>query len=400
LQVGQVLEQDVYDDQRVLLLTAGSVVTERFIHRVRFCEIHFGDPPANRGRTTSRRPVRASAPLITSSDATLQLDQMIEQSGAPEPPRAARPAPPRLPLPRLREQIDAGVTAYAKAVDQYANVAHDVMHGKSMRVGPSSVMLNQLLGSVERDPSLAMLVMDLKSTPDEYLYQHGLNVALMSMRVATQLGYDRNMVLEAGMAAMFADVGMLSVDHEIRFAPRDLNADERFEIQQHPMHTINRLERAGALSPTGLLIAFQVHERCDQSGYPRKRPEQFIHPLARVVAAADIYCALTCNRPHRRPVSPYVGMTTLLREVQAGRLDAPIVRAVLDSLGLFPVGSYVQLDNGVTARVIRTGAGDPRRPVVVPLDAAANESDVELDLSRPGSPAIVAAFGPDDVSLP
>ena len=122
--------------------------------------------------------------------------------------------------------------------------------------------------------------------------------------------------------------------------------------------------------------------------------------MARIVAAADTYAAVIGERPHRDAGLPYRGMATLLREVTSGKLDNSVVRAFLDTMSLFPVGSYVRLSDGTLARVLRPNGGEHKKPIVVPLDEKGRESDVELDLSADDSLHISEALHEDEVPTP
>lgn len=394
-QIGQVLNVDVYDENGVLLLPAGAVVTEQLNRRIRFSAKY--TTPRCLG---TKQPIRLAdkntsikkTPQSLHTRASIQLDHLLVETGVPAPPAKRDVADQQLQLQHLRELVQASRDHFKVGVDRYAAIANDLTKDRALHVGPTSVMLNQLLASLRADPSVAMLVMDLQSSSDEYLFTHGMNVSMLTMRVAIQMGYRQEMVFQAGMAALFADIGMLTVPDSIRMAKRSLTSQELLEVQHHPIYTVDRLERAQSLTPTGLLIAFQTHERSDKSGYPRRRGEQFTHPLARVICAADTFCAVVCDHPYRPGQSPYQGITTLLREAKVGRLDKQIVRLLLECTSLFPVGSYVHLSNGCNAKVLRADQAIPQKPVVVPLNSDGSETDEELPLAVHGAPRITASL--------
>ncbi len=187
---------------------------------------------------------------------------------------------------------------------------------------------------------------------------------------------------------------MLRVPHEIRFADRKLAKHEWLEIEQHPIHTANALEALQCVNQHSLLAAYQTHERCDGSGYPRRRKSMAIHPLGHIVSVADTYAAMTCQRPHRRySHHPYHAMETILLERKT--LDRNIARAFLDCMSLFPVGSDVRLSDGGRARVIRSNGSLHTRPVVVPLDTDGCAGDVEIDLALDDTLKIIGIVEPE-----
>ncbi|RMF71573.1 MAG: phosphohydrolase, partial [Planctomycetota bacterium] len=105
-----------------------------------------------------------------------------------------------------------------------------------------------------------------------------------------------------------------------------------------------------------------------------------IHPFARVVAVADAYAAMTHKRPHREPMIPYQAMREILTATGAGRFDAQVVRALLDRVSAFPVGSGVELNDGRVCRVLRARIGAHTRPIVAPVDAAGRAMGQAIDL--------------------
>ncbi len=304
---------------------------------------------------------------------------------------------PRLSLLNLREEMEAGVACYRASLDRYAELSDDVLKGKAPKMSAAVELVDRFMKMLQKDQALGGLVMQMKTDPDEYLYHHGLNVALLSMSIALSLGYDEQSIYHAGIGALFSDIGMLKVPRSIRFAPRALTRAEWLEIEQHPIHTANALEQVRSMHHGSLLTAYQTHERSDGSGYPRRRRGASIHPLARVVAVADTYAAMTAKRPHRRhTVLPYHSMVTVLRE--RTRLDRHATRAILDCMSLFPIGSEVMLSNASRARVMRSNGDAHTRPVVVPLDSDGKETGSEIDLSQDDSLKVIGVPDPRDTS--
>ena len=409
---------NLYSGDGRIFLRAGRTVKERHlaVARVLFKAGLFidekwpDDAPsqveASRASPTSDPPLddrwvlRGPGEITVESPTTTRLDEAIEHAdfAAEMPAPAVRQvADAPFCLPRLREQLIAGRKQFRASVDQYAAVASDLIEKKTTDLGSGPAALKQVIDQIGTDRSLGLLAMELKKTPEEYLFHHGVNVATLTMTMARHLGFREDHALEAGLGAMFHDVGMLKVPVCIRLADRTLTADERIEIKRHPVHTVNALESISSVSLTSLMVAYQIHERCDGSGYPRGRTKPAIHPLAGIAGVADTYVAWCSWRPHRSALTPYRSIVKLLAEIRDQRFDRDIVRALLDCVALCPVGSYVKLSNGKTARVLRSNGAEHTRPIVVPLREDGTESDQVFDLSKDDWIRIVAAVdGPDE----
>jgi HD-GYP domain-containing protein (c-di-GMP phosphodiesterase class II) len=116
--------------------------------------------------------------------------------------------------------------------------------------------------------------------------------------------------------------------------------------------------------------------------------------MAKVIAVADTYAALTADRPYRPALHGHHAVKRVLQEVQAGRLDRAAGRALLDTVSLFPVGTRVGLTDGRQARVLRAVPDHSTRPVVV-IREDAPLADWELDLSRHKEVAIHSILDPE-----
>lgn len=388
LQIGHRLPQALYTQDGVLLAAAGVQITDRFIGRLRshgVLEVH---TPQNAAPETPG----SSAPS-SQSRLTTELDSLVVAVTGKEldPARTVRHGDHLKPS-ELREEAEHGREIYERSLDNVSQVSEDVMRGNPLAEKGARDVVGSFLDMVRTDACLLPLVVQLRQTPGEYLYQHATNVALVSITAAAQLGLALEQILEIGVGALLQDIGMLKVPEHLRFAPRKLTSEEREEVERHPIHTLEMLERVPGLSKTVLMIAYQMHERCDRSGYPFGRHRLLIHPFARLVQAADAYVAMTSHRPHREAWSPYDAMVALLREGHATRFDRQAVRALLDSMSLFPVGSLVRLSDGQYAKVLRANPGQHTRPLLVPLNPDGSETDEELDLEQAQDIHIIQAL--------
>ena len=158
---------------------------------------------------------------------------------------------------------------------------------------------------------------------------------------------------------------MLHVDESLYHSKEVLDPVAFLDITKHPVIAADMLYQRMEQVPVGVrMVVYQMHERCNGSGYPRGRTGDRIHPLAKISAVADAYVALVSARPHRHAMLPYFAMKKMLEDVKAGLFDATVVRALLHTVSLFPIGSYCELNNGGVAKVIRSNGSAYDRPIV------------------------------------
>ena len=373
LRVGTRLTECIYDSTGVLLLAAGSEITARFLSQL-----------SQRNITS----VRLQAPADQSADCSGKLEDESQSADTPSGQASRSPAGRRaksrvqLSLEDLAAAASAGLEKHSAASGRLKSAAPALANGDAVSAAEFSGVVADFANMVTLDRDLLLTVEAMQVGQEEYLFDHCVNTSLLSMALGNELGFPQERVIELGMATLLSDVGMLRVPDEIRLARRSLTAFERSEIERHPCHTLDCLQQMDGLPESVPWVGYQIHERMDGSGYPQGRSRFLIHEYARVAAVADTYTALCHDRPHRPGFLPYLAAKTILSECSQGKFDPAIVRKFLDHIGLFPVRSYVQLNSGVKAVVIRTNPGLHTRPVVAEVDQNGAPGKTVIDLSQ------------------
>ena len=228
---------------------------------------------------------------------------------------------------------------------------------------------------------------------DKYPPRHGQQTAMLAMSMGLNLGLEKGDLIDLGTACLVHDLGMLHLREEIYNHPERLTTLSYLEITKHPGITFDLLANVERTAGTPRLVAFQMHERCNGSGYPRGRSDGQIHPLAKIAAVADSYLAMISPRPHRAPMAPYVAVEQLLHASRQGLYAPWAVRALLRSVSLFPIGSSVELSDGRAARVLRTCGDNYTKPVVEVWTAGSVPGASEIvDLNEPSRPSVIRAL--------
>ncbi len=259
--------------------------------------------------------------------------------------------------------IEKVLDNYQKTTDQVDMLLDGLCQGNM----PSSA---QMAGASQESLDLIAddidLVVALGLNPADELYssQHSLQTAMLAMAVGTTLGLKRDELVELGIGCLVHDAGMRFVPQELIQANRKLTDIEFLEITKHPIITFELLQNTPDVPTGSRMVAYQMHERLNGTGYPRQRHGTQIHPLARIAMVADTFVAMVSPRPHRLGMLPYKVMQYMLLAVKHGLFDANVVRGLLQTTSLFPIGSYVELNDGRTARVVRAHRELFNKPVV------------------------------------
>ena len=254
----------------------------------------------------------------------------------------------------------------------------------------SDELIERLIDNPRRFTQLALL----GEPRPEFLPDHGYTTGVLSIAIAARLGWSRRQVLEAGVAGFLCDVGMGLVPREIRWSVRKLNDIESNRVRRHPVHSVMLLEGMEGLSETIARAALQHQERENGSGYPHALKSAQICDLARVVAVADCFAASTAPRPYKLERRPYDALEELIAKGADRVLSRQIVRALVESTGLFPVGSHVKLSSGEIAQVVASGGELIDRPTVrvYQRDGRVSRPGRTIDLAQPEAAAIQVAM--------
>jgi putative nucleotidyltransferase with HDIG domain len=173
------------------------------------------------------------------------------------------------------------------------------------------------------------LVIDAKSP---YTYRHSSRVAELTVATATAFGLDQDALRDLRRAGLLHDIGKLAVPNSILDKPGRLTDDERKRIELHARLSEQVLSRVGRFTDIAA-TAGAHHEKLDGSGYWRGLKGAALSQHARVLAVADVYEALTADRPYRAALAPEEALAILGGEVQAGRLCGDSVMALAATLG-------------------------------------------------------------------
>jgi HD-GYP domain-containing protein (c-di-GMP phosphodiesterase class II) len=235
-------------------------------------------------------------------------------------------------------------------------------------------LYQMLLDHRVRFTQLALLV----PRRDDFLADHVFCVAVLGMATAAQLIWSEQHIKLAGLTSLVQDLGMLLVPKRIRSGGEQLSDIDRGKVHRHTGYTLAMLAGVSGVPDEVLLAAYQHHERENGGGYPDGIREDGIYDLARILGVADVFAAQMSPRHYRRHALPYNAMEQMVRSAAANQFSKPAVRALVQAAGLFPVGSYVELSNRRSARVIAANPNHLDRPIIRLLD----ETRETVDLSK------------------
>ncbi len=224
---------------------------------------------------------------------------------------------------------------------------------------------------------------------DDYIYNHCLNVAILSLGLALRLGMDKKNLVALGAGALVHDIGKVKIPQEILNKPGRLSDDEWKLIKRHPVMGLALvLKRWGLSEEVSRLFPaiLEHHVGMGFSGYPeflqRKRPGF----MSRIIHVADFYDAVTTPRIYNRCPMPPLEAMKFLVDHSGDRFDPVLVKVFAQMMGVYPVGTVVKLSTGEWGMVIErpSDVENLDRPVVAVVadDHGTPLSPRKLDLAQ------------------
>ena len=245
-------------------------------------------------------------------------------------------------------------------------------------------IVRELYHQLENKQPADFLDLSYRGRSRRYVTRHCMNVAKLAMYLARSLGMSRTEIEEVATCGLLHDVGMMKVKSEIFTKHAALDEEEWEQVKGHPTEGALLLTKEVVLRDVVARVALEHHEKPDGSGYPAGKKKEEIHFYARMINVVDTYGAMVSPRAHRLPLLPCEAMKIVIDDGAKGMLDWDIVQAFMRALSLYPIGSYLRLQNGEVARVVRASPDIPEKPIIaVVADAQRNilKNPVEIDLA-------------------
>jgi HD-GYP domain-containing protein (c-di-GMP phosphodiesterase class II) len=277
----------------------------------------------------------------------------------------SRKPPPEGRLVHYDEEIEQAKEVRTETTNTIKTALQDVAEGKEMDVEKvqeaGGVISESILRNVDAMVSLTRI-----KKHDPYTAMHCMNVCTLVTAMAMHDGTDPGMLPAITTAVLLHDVGKTRVPLEILNKPGRFEPHELQEMRKHATYSGDIMREDGSFSEEQIAIAEQHHEMMDGSGYPQALEGDSIHYYARLTAVADVYDALTAKRVYK-PAMPMYQALLRIHKNKVTEFDEKVVDLFIKTLGLYPVGSLVEMNTGEQAIVYEPNPVDSRKPVVALL---------------------------------
>jgi HD-GYP domain-containing protein (c-di-GMP phosphodiesterase class II) len=273
---------------------------------------------------------------------------------------------------------------FYRTVHMMSEILHAIENKHVIQVKKAKRLTQHMTDIIQTDESILLGLASIKDF-DEYTYAHSVNVCILSMLMGDRLLLDKQDIPKLGVAALFHDIGKVHIPTAIVSSDKSLSHSDWELMKYHTFFGAIELARGKALNEIvdAMFAALQHHVHYDMNGYPLKPNGWNLRLFTRIVTIADYYDAMTSSRTYRKvPVTPDKALRFILEK--SGRIFDPIVaKTFIRAMGIYPVGTVVQLDTGEVGVVVKQNqeCRNLHRPVVQLIPSSGGEA-ATVDLAE------------------
>jgi HD-GYP domain-containing protein (c-di-GMP phosphodiesterase class II) len=250
----------------------------------------------------------------------------------------------------VEEEVTPAIKAHQRAHEVLDRIVLDIKSNKHFAIESTEEVIHDVVNSMIRNPDAMMWVTRLRKQ-DEYVYGHGLQVAVYLVALGRHLGLPKPFLERLCVVGLLLDIGKIKLPSSLLLKKGRLDPEEFTMVKSHVQLALEILKDTPNLHPDILQGIAQHHERENGSGYPAGLTGEEISLFGRMSAIVDSFSALTGPRSYAETMPAYEAMQNL-SSFNTGLYQSAMIEQFIQAIGVFPVGSMVELSSGEVAVVI------------------------------------------------
>lgn len=324
----------------------------------------------------------------------LDTEELIAETKAEEAAKAAKRAEENAEFNKLKEDVqqirtlntelarlDMTKSIYKKYSDYIDSLYTRYATHKEIDRAKLSEIVTELIHFV-RDNRRFVLRINPPSeqTDKKFLVNHAMRSTVIAITIGLRLRLQFVQLAELCEACILHEIGMLRLPPQLYITDKRLSPQEKAKLASHPILGYELLKDLGFSMPIQRAV-LEHHEKENGSGYPRHITSEDISTYAKIISVACAFEAITAPRHYRTARPKYEAMLEILRNTNK-QYDENVIKALLYSFSVFPIGVYVYLASGKIGQITDTNPDDPKHPIAQILGEKAADGDprtVETD---------------------
>jgi putative nucleotidyltransferase with HDIG domain len=269
---------------------------------------------------------------------------------------------PKQASQNLREEIPRAQKAFDKSHKHINQLMSDVQRDSKIDIDGSKRLVSSCVDSILSNETAMFWLSKIKNK-DEYTAEHCVRVGILAIAFGKYLQLPRKELELLGLCGMLHDVGKMKVPQHILNKEGPLTQDEYKIVKEHTVLGYVFLRNHGGIDEQVCTAAYNHHERMNGRGYPRQVSSELLSQYDRIIAIIDSYDAMISDRCYRKGMAPSKALNQLYKG-QGELYDLELVKQFIQMVGIYPVGSLVELSNGQVGVVLSVNENSKLEPVI------------------------------------
>ena len=288
-----------------------------------------------------------------------------------ETPLIGRQAVPYEDKTTFEEEFVQAKEIEARTREFMHGTLEDAMKGKAVDTKLARSAVTKMVESAIRNPDALMCLTQLRDL-NEYTALHSIRTCIVGIAFGRHLVFSRDEMTSLGMGLLLHDIGMVKVPKEILEKPAGLTAQEFAIMTKHVPWGLEILQKSGDVGPLGMTLIAQHHERRDGAGYPGHLQGEAVKPAGLLGSIVDVYDAVTSDRTYSGGLSAEDALKRMY-EWREKDFHPQLVEEFIKCMGIFPIGSLVELSTGSVGVVVTVNRARRLKPKVALVLTAAKQ---------------------------
>ena len=263
----------------------------------------------------------------------------------------------------FEEEMVSASKTHEKTEKALSDLVADIRADRAPDLDVTEEAVGWMAESVTRNPDAMMWLTRMKSR-DVYTYDHGLNVSIYLLAFGRHLGLPQDQIRLLGMAGLLQDIGKMKLPRELLEKQGKMTSAEYEQSKLHVQYGLEMIKQSKHTSPLIHDIVAQHHERHNGSGYPKGCKADEITMYGAMSGITDVYAALTSTRPYGLPLAPQEALSQIFAW-RGSVFSEKLVEEFIQGIGVFPVGSLVELNTGEVAAVVAQNRARRLKPRIL-----------------------------------
>jgi putative nucleotidyltransferase with HDIG domain len=270
---------------------------------------------------------------------------------------------------------------FLEAIITMKGIVRDINFNQTVAMRKMNTVIQAMVDNVLADRDDFIGLTNLRMC-DEYTFAHCVNTSILTISLAALLSLEKPQIASLGIAAMLHDIGKMRIPPEIIYKTDNLTDEEDETIKRHPIEGALVISEIPEITKIATVVAFEHHKHDGAYGYPHLDGIVQQHLFSQIVSLADAYEVLNATRVYYNVEMPPDQVIRILVKQRGSNFNSDLVKAFINMIGIFPVGTLLKLSTGEIGLVLHQ-TGDLMRPRVLLLnkfDGSEKESGEETSI--------------------